>query len=295
MNASRHLSRFGTSVVAALAFAACADSSPTPLDSEPANSVAARRFDGSNVPRARAPLAAIPQPSSAAVAAMKARAKAKGGKPQPLANGSFEMNGGEGTNLLDGWTVVDIGANGSPPVGSWVVQTGESSPVQGFQVSPPTDGTYAGMTEQTGPGTQLLYQDIVVPHGKPVLTFDLQLVNSAEDGYFSPNTLLIDPQFTPNQQFRMDIMDPRAPIEDVGAGVLRKVYQTQPGDPAITPYQTIQASLAEFAGRTVRLRFAVVVNRNNLDAGIDRVIVGKKALRFRAPKSKVVTQAQRPK
>lgn len=90
----------------------------------------------------------------------------------------------------------------------------------------------------------------------------------------SPETL--SPDEGQNQQSRVDILDPSAPPDDMGSGVLRSIHRTQPRDPTSTGYQTIQVSLKDFAGRTVRLRFAEVDNQSFFDVGIDRVIVGKK-------------------
>ena len=235
---------------------------------------ATKGYDITAVPRsriARPPQHGLRQWTGIAPAMKKAKPR---GKPSPLANGSFELNGGEATNLLDGWTVVDIGLDGGPTPGSWLVQTGNAAPITGFLVPSPTDGEFAAMADQFGPGAHILYQDVAVPRGRPILRFDLYLGNQAGE-YFSPETL--SPDEFPNQQFRVDIMDPSAPVDDVGSGVLRNVYRTQPGDRPFAPYQTIQVSLKEFAGRTVRLRFAEVDNLAFFEVGIDRVVIGKKA------------------
>ena len=74
-----------------------------------------------------------------------------------------------------------------------------------------------------------------------------------------------------NQQFRMDIMGPRSRVDGLGAGVLRRVFRTEPGDPPLQGYRTIRTSLTPFAGRTVRLRFVEVDNVSNFQVGIDQV------------------------
>jgi hypothetical protein len=119
-------------------------------------------------------------PGAAAIGAPKE----PGGKPSPLANGSFELNGGPGSNQLTDWTVVD----NSPWYGSWWAQAGGASPLNSFLVGPPTDGVFATMTDQTGPGLHILYQDVQVPHGPAILSFDLYLNNLA-GVFFTPNTL----------------------------------------------------------------------------------------------------------
>jgi len=99
-------------------------------------------------------------------------------------NGGFESNGGAGTTSLSGWTLVD--QPGSFPDGSWYAQTGTTSPVSGFPVAAPPGGSFAAMSDQTGPGTHVLYQEVTVPASGGVLTFDLYLNNRASD-FFVPD------------------------------------------------------------------------------------------------------------
>jgi hypothetical protein len=76
-------------------------------------------------------------------------------------------------------------------------------------------------------------------------------------------------------------MDPTAPVDDVGAGVLRNIFITAPGDPLVTTapgdpqmtpvYRTIVADLSAFAGQRIRLRFAEVNNQLFLQMGVDKV------------------------
>jgi hypothetical protein len=82
----------------------------------------------------------------------------------------------------------------------------------------------------------------------------------------------------------VDVMDPAAPLDDVGSGVLLPVYRTREGDPTTQHYQTISVSLKRFVGRTVRLRFAEVDNQFYFLVGIDRVQLGHKARAIRQPR-----------
>lgn len=194
-----------------------------------------------------------------------------------VANPGFEINGGAGTPVFSDWTVVDFdgggetakgdGGGGGGP-GTWLVQTGSSSPGNGFPVNPPPGGDFAAMTDQAAPGSHVLYQDFVVPPGGGTLTFDLFISNAAND-FISPPTL--DPFAVPNQQFRADLMSPAADVFDVGAGVLANLYQTNPGDPLVSGYTTISTDVSAFAGQTVRLRFAEVDNQFFFNVGIDNV------------------------
>ena len=188
--------------------------------------------------------------------------------PAQVVNPGFETNGGAGTSTFAGWTVVDQPGSG----GSWFVQAGTMTPMTGFVVPPPTEGTFAAMTDQVSPTSTILYQDIIVPGSGGVLSFDLFL-NNVNGAYFTPPTL--DVTFPgDNQQFRMDIMNTSAPLTDVGSGVLLNVYQTKVGDPPVSGYGIVTANLSMFAGQTVRLRFAVVDNDEVLNAGIDNLQFG---------------------
>lgn len=182
----------------------------------------------------------------------------------PVVNGGFERNGGVGSNVFAGWTVFDRPEDS----GSWFVQTGSASPLNGFVAFTPPAGQFAAMTDQSGPGTHILYQDVKVPGGQSTLSFRVSLFNQVAV-YFAPNTLSADK--VPNQQFRVDIMAPLARIDGLGQGVLQQVFRTNPGDPPLQGYRTISTSLTHFAGRTVRLRFAEVDNQGNFQVGIDQV------------------------
>jgi hypothetical protein len=237
------------------------------------------RAGGYARPPAHAPSAWLGTTPELRTTAAPSRAK-RGGKPSPLTNGSFELNGGEASNEFSGWTEVDL-PNSS---GSWVVQSGGHSPLNGVPVDRPTDGAFAAMTDQFGPGAHILYQDVLVPaHGPVVFSFDLAYQNFA-GVFFTPGTFEFDTEL--NQQFRVDVMAPNAPLDDMRSGVLLPVYRTEPGDPVTSDYRTIVVSLRQFAGQVVRLRFAEVDNLSNFLVGIDRVTVARHAGPFKRKKIK---------
>jgi len=184
-----------------------------------------------------------------------------------ITNGGFEDGGGS----FAGWTVLDQ-AGGT---GSWFIQSGSGSPLNGFSVPPPPGPTHAAMTDQTGPGSHVMFQDFTVPIALDLATlqFDLFLNNQASD-YFAPPTL--DFNTTPNQQARVDIITTAADPFSVAAGdVLLNLYQTNPGDPLLSGYTTVSNDLTVFLqahlGETLRLRFAEVDNQLFFDAGVDSV------------------------
>lgn len=183
-----------------------------------------------------------------------------------VANGSFETNGGTNSNTFTGWTVWNQ-AGGS---GNYYAQTGTSSPISGYAVPSPTTGSYAAMSDQGGPGSHIIYQDVTIPNGGAELSFDLFIGNRA-DAFYTPSTLLYNAGT--NQQFRMDIMDPNAAVNDMGSGILQTVHVTPVGSPLVSGYTTITASLDGHEGTTVRLRFAEADNALFFQAGIDNVSV----------------------
>ena len=184
-----------------------------------------------------------------------------------IANGGFESG-------FTGWTLFD--QTGSE--GTWSIQTGTTSPVNGFTVPAPPDPTQAAMTDAQGPGSHSLVQNFIVP-SLPTganLQFDLYINNHAT-AFFSPASLDFSTAAL-NQQFRVDIMTAAAdPFSVSMTDVLLNVYQTQPGDPLVSGYNTINSDLtalfAAHPGETLRLRLAAVDNVNFLNIGIDRVSI----------------------
>ena len=111
-----------------------------------------------------------------------------------VTNGGFELG-------FAGWTRADqVGSDGT-----FLLQMGTTSPVNGIPVPAPPQGVRAAMTDAEGPGSHVLYQDFAVPLVVPsaVLSFDL-FVGYRAMAFFTPNTLdFATPAL--NQQARVDI------------------------------------------------------------------------------------------
>lgn len=141
-------------------------------------------------------------------------------------------------------------------------------------VPPPPAGNYAAITAQGGPGTHILYQDIAL---EPYWTHQLSLLvyyrSEAPLVTPSPETLEANGPFE-NQQYRIDVMKPTAPITSVEpSDILATVFATSTGSPlelGPTPYTV---NLSAFAGQTVRLRFAEADNQGYFAAGTDSVAI----------------------
>lgn len=181
-----------------------------------------------------------------------------------LSNAGFEAD----TMALDPWAVLDSGTSGS-----WFVQTDTLSPLNGFAVPEPTEGLQAAMTDQDGGGTHILYQDVVLidPPANIELKYDL-FADNQYGAWVIPSTGTLAFSDTANQHIRVDIMDPSAPADDVGAGVWMNLFRPVPSVDATTfGYTEMTADLSSFAGQTVRLRFAEVDNQFFLNMGVDNI------------------------
>jgi len=93
--------------------------------------------------------------------------------------------------------------------------------------------------------------------------------------FVTPNTLDFSTP-TLNQQARVDILRAGTdPFSLLPADVLLNVYRTNPGNPAISGYNTIvtdlSALLAANAGNMLRLRFAETDNVFTFQLGVDAV------------------------
>lgn len=258
---SSALNRGKLPVLAALLMTACLEvNSPTAVRSpdrgpyDPADVAPQPTFDKDAGPSLR--FSVVPGP----------------GEIELVVNGGFELNGGVNTSNLTGWTVFNQAFGDQ--IG-WVAQSGTLSPAvaEQYPVPAPPTGSFSAMSTQLDIGTHIISQVITLPeNGNARLSFRLFIGNRAGD-FFSPPTLSFFRSYY-QQQFRMDIMDPTADIMDVEAGVLLNVYQTQPGDAAVSAgYLTVTADLSDFDGKSVRLRFAESDNLLFFHVGIDDVSV----------------------
>lgn len=188
-----------------------------------------------------------------------------------ISNGGFEAG-------FTGWSIADQAGSD----GTFFQQSGTLSPLNGFPVPAPPQGTFAAMTDAGAGGSHVLYQDFVVPvfSGPATARFSLYVNNGAPD-FYSPSSLdwaATNPTGAQNlnQQARVDIMTTSADPFSVAAGdVLQNLFQTNPGDPLESGYTAynvdVTALLLARQGQTLRLRFAEVDNVLFLNLGVDNV------------------------
>ncbi len=177
-----------------------------------------------------------------------------------VVNGTFE------TGDLMGWVVVNAGVPGK---GDWFATDATMSPLSDIAIRSPSEGAFQALVDQTDGGMHILYQDVVIPDGA---SGNLKLVFWLENyftSYADPGTL--DHNVIPNQQARIDIMDPAAPVDDVGTGVLLNLFKTNVGDTTSVPPTMLDVPIDAFANTTIRLRFVEVDNRFFFHVGVDAV------------------------
>lgn len=181
-----------------------------------------------------------------------------------VVNGDFE------TGTLEGWEQVN---QPEPPSGEWFAYTGTENPFEGPPLIAPPQGSYAASTAQDSSGTHILYQDIPIEAGQPYLS--MRLYYNSEAGFVNPSPDTLSSAEGPNQQYRIEVIDPTAPIDTVDpADILATVVRTGAGAPTFSGPQDKGVDLTSFVGRTVRLRLAEVDNQLYLVAGVDSVSTG---------------------
>jgi hypothetical protein len=191
---------------------------------------------------------------------------AAGASAATVVNGDFE------TGNLSGWQQSNFPPEGK---GAWFAYTGTAPPLEeGIEVPPPPAGQFAAITSQTGPGTHILYQDVALePFYAHQLSLTVYYRSAAPLATPSPETLDFESPEA-NQQYRIDVMKPTAPLESVNPNdILATVFATKTGDPQELGPTQIAADLTPFAGQTVRLRFVEVDNEFFFAAGVDSVAI----------------------
>jgi len=182
-----------------------------------------------------------------------------------ITNGGFESG-------LAGWTRADqLGSEGT-----FALQTGAVSPVNGTAVPSPPGGSTAAMTDAQGPGSHVLYQTFMAtaPVPQATLSFDLFIGNRGP-AFYTPNSLDFATP-TLNQQARVDILAGGVdPFSVSAADVLTNLFQTTAGDALVSGYShhssDITALLNSHLNTPLMLRFAETDNVLTFQFGVDNV------------------------
>ncbi len=186
------------------------------------------------------------------------------------ANAATVVNGDFETGNLSGWqtqtTGIDVGSG-------WFAYSGTESPFSHETIQAPPQGSFAAVSDEGSPSAHFLYQDIAL---EPFYTHQLSmLVYYQSDAAITvPTPPSLDPEGPDNQQYRIDVMKPSAPLTSLEpSDILATVFQTKEGDPEVMAPTKLTVDLTPFAGQTVRLRFAEVDNRGFFNASVDAVSI----------------------
>ena len=171
------------------------------------------------------------------------------------------------TGSLDGWSVRQ-GRNGS-----WDVYSGTPDFCSG-PARTPAGGTYSAAVDQGGPGVHILHQVIYIPgNTDPLYSVSLVLkLAYRSTAPFEPkrNFLIGHPRRNHNHQFRIDLMDPTAPLKSLDkADLWMSYYRTRAGDPKKRPWTDLSKDVTALQGQSVRLRIVEVDNQGCLNVMVD--------------------------
>jgi hypothetical protein len=193
------------------------------------------------------------------------------GGPPILENGGFE------TGDLTGWSTESWGS------GEWLVYLNGTTPPDPsisdmdtpFDVPDPPEGRYAAVSDMNYSGVRFLYRDIEVtaPWTLRAIVFyenhGAEIHDKPDFGSFYEDSWSSGFQ---NQQYRIDLVDPGAPIHSLEPDeVLATVFWTRYGDPSALGPTPVSVDLAPWEGQTIRLRITQTDNMGPLRAGIDDV------------------------
>jgi uncharacterized repeat protein (TIGR01451 family) len=159
-------------------------------------------------------------------------------------------NGGFEAGTFTNWITTNMSSSGG-----WVVTNGTYDPPGPELPTPPYSGNFSAISEQSGPSTSTLYQDIAIPSSSNPVTLSWvdQIDNHAT-------------QYSSSQYFDVE-------IRRTNNTVLQVAFSTQPGNPLINGWTPRSFDLSSYAGQTVRLAFVESVNIGYLNVGLDNVSV----------------------
>ena len=161
--------------------------------------------------------------------------------------GELVRNGGFETGDLTGWGVRTIG------LGGFTINDGKLDPQSFDGPSPPFEGDFSVITDQTGGGHHVLYQDIFVPPDARNATLRWM------DKIRNHST-----QYDFNQFFRVE-------IRNTADEVLQVLFTTEPGFPLTNNWTARTFDMGKFRGRTVRLAFVEEDHQGYFNIHLDNV------------------------
>ena len=146
--------------------------------------------------------------------------------------GEILVNGGFESGDFSGWVKVNTDAGG------FVINDGTLDPDGPEDPVPPFTGRFAVVSQQTGAGRNVIYQEVTISAGaiSARLSWSDRIRNQA--------SIFVDP----DQEFRVE-------IRSTDDQVLAIAYSTNPGDTLLNDWTNRSFDLAEFVGQTIRIAF----------------------------------------
>ena len=178
-------------------------------------------------------------------------------------------NGGFETGDHTGWTVVKQENSG----GDRFITEGATTQLTGSSIPNPTEGSFFSVTAQGGPGSYVLFQDIVLESDSShTLSFDWFAQDYFNAGVSDAGNMSKDS--FPNHHFRVDIVDTSFTDwfgPSSSAGVLANLISPTAEAPLVEGFNNATFDLTAFSGSTVRLAFRNVEYKGFFHAGVDNV------------------------
>lgn len=164
-------------------------------------------------------------------------------------SGEFIENGGFETGTFTNWYQENSGS------GAFVIDDGTYAPPGPDGATAPYAGNYCAVSEQSGSGTLVLYQDLTLPPTASSVTLSWvdRIRNYASD-------------FTSNQCFQVQ-------IRNTNDTVLQTAFTTSPGNTLLNDWTNRTFDLSSYAGQTIRIAFVESDSLNYLNVYLDDISV----------------------
>ncbi|MHC4952017.1 MAG: DUF4350 domain-containing protein, partial [Planctomycetota bacterium] len=160
-----------------------------------------------------------------------------------ITNGDFE------TGTFSSWTV-----HNSTPAGTFVINDGSVDPMGPDGPLPPYSGNFSAMSDQSGPGINTIYQDVILPADASQLTLRwADMIRNHHQSFVDPD-----------QEFRVEIWD-------LNNQPLETLFSTEAGDPLMTDWTERSADILAFAGQTIRIAFIEEDNLGHFNVHLDNI------------------------
>ncbi len=160
------------------------------------------------------------------------------------------VNGRFSSGDFRGWEQVSTGDGG------WAMNDGTYDPPGPVGPQPPLSDGFNAVSYQTGPGTNTLFQEVLLPHGVETISLSWadRIYNSGAD--YSANA----------QEFRVE-------VHEVDGAFGKTIFATEPGHPLISSWRFDSGDLTEFQGEHVVLEFIETDSNGYLNVFVDNVSV----------------------